>query len=373
MSYTTEQIDWLRLYRTEGVGPITFYRLMQKYKTAAAAIDALPHIVKTKSVTVASRDDAERELDALSKLGGQMIFAGDSLYPLSLSAIEDAPPVLSVLGNPDLLQKQSVALVGSRNASLNARKLASKMARDLGAADLVVTSGLARGIDTAAHEGALASGTVAVVAGGVDIIYPKENTGLYKQICEQGAVISECALGTQPLAQHFPKRNRIVSGLSEGTVVVEANFRSGSLITARLAGEQGRDVMAVPGFPSDPRSEGTNALIRDGVTLVRHAADVLEVVRSFMTRPVYQNSLLLAADGLAGDLVNGLSESAEIIEFPVQNVRDIILPELSSTPVNVDEIIRACHLRSAEVHGTLLEMELDGTVLRLPGNRVCLA
>ncbi|HOO50984.1 MAG TPA: DNA-processing protein DprA [Alphaproteobacteria bacterium] len=364
MIYTTEQIDWLRLYRTEGVGPITFYRLLQKYKTASAAIDALPHIVKTKSVSVVSRDDAERELDALSKLGGHMIFAGDETYPLSLSAIEDAPPVLSVIGNIDLLHKQSVAIVGSRNASLNARKLATKMARDLGTADLVVTSGLARGIDTAAHEGALASGTIAVVAGGVDVVYPKENTELYKQICAQGAVISECALGTQPLAQHFPKRNRIVSGLSDGTVVVEANFRSGSLITARMAGEQGRDVMAVPGFPSDPRSEGTNALIRDGVTLVRQAADVLEVVRSFISRPA-RHSTIFQTDGF--------SESAEIIEFPVQNVRDVILPELSSTPVNVDEIIRACHLRSAEVHGTLLEMELDGTVLRLPGNRVCLA
>ncbi|MDY0030006.1 MAG: DNA-processing protein DprA [Pseudobdellovibrionaceae bacterium] len=365
MSYTAEQLDWLRLYRTEGVGPITFYRLIQKYKTAAAAIDALPHLVKTKSVTIAARVDAERELEALTKLGGSMIFAGEETYPLSLSAIEDAPPVLSVIGNIDLLQKQSVAIVGSRNASLNARKLAAEMAHDLGAADLVITSGLARGIDTAAHEGALASGTVAVVAGGVDVVYPKENTDLYKRICDQGAVISECALGTQPLAQHFPKRNRIVSGLSEGTVIVEANFRSGSLITARMAGEQGRDVMAVPGFPSDPRSEGTNALIRDGVILVRNAEDILEVVRSFMTRPAYQSTLF--------EKNEGLSESAEIIEFPSKNVRDVILPELSFTPVGVDEIIRTCNLKSAEVQGTLIEMELDGTVLRLPGNRICLA
>lgn len=365
MSYTAEQIDWLRLYRTEGVGPITFYRLIQKYKTAAAAIEALPYLVKTKSVTVAVRADAERELEALTKLGGKMIFAGDEAYPLSLSAIEDAPPVLSVIGNLDLLQKQSVAIVGSRNASLNARKLAAKMARDLGAADIVVTSGLARGIDTAAHEGSLISGTVAVVAGGVDVVYPKENTELYKKICDQGTVVSECALGTQPLAQHFPKRNRIVSGLSEGTVIVEANFRSGSLITARMAGEQGRDVMAVPGFPADPRSEGTNALIRDGVTLVRNAEDVLEVVRSFMTRPAYQSTLFSNGDGL--------SESAEIIDFPSANVRDVILPELSFTPVGVDEIIRTCNLKSAEVQGTLLEMELDGTVLRLPGNKICLA
>ncbi|MDD3020202.1 MAG: DNA-processing protein DprA [Alphaproteobacteria bacterium] len=365
MNIGAEQIDQLRLYRTESVGPITFHRLMQKYGSASEAIAALPHIVKTKQVSVASRADAEREIDALEKLGGQMIFAGDDHYPLSLSAIEDAPAVLSVIGNLGLLQKQSVAIVGSRNASLNARKLASKMARDLGEADFAVISGLARGIDTAAHEGSLSTGTVAVVAGGVDIIYPKENTDLYKKICENGAVISECALGMQPLAQHFPKRNRIVSGLSEGTVVVEANFRSGSLITARMAAEQGRDVMAVPGFPSDPRSEGTNALIRDGATMVRHAADVIEAVQSFLKEHVQRQTSL---QGLAG-----LSDSAEIIEFPSANVRDVILPELSTTPVGVDEIIRTCHLKSAEVQGLLLEMELDGTIFRLPGNRICLA
>ncbi|MCB1551666.1 MAG: DNA-processing protein DprA [Alphaproteobacteria bacterium] len=365
MNFSAEQINWLRLSRTEGVGPITFHRLMNKYGSATHAIDALPHIVKTKSVTVASRADAEQEIEALLKIGGHMIFAGDESYPLSLSSIEDAPPVLSVIGTIALLQKQSVALVGSRNASLNGRKLAARIARDLGEADFTVTSGLARGIDTSAHEGSLQKGTIAVVAGGVDVIYPKENTALYKKICEHGIVVSECALGTQPIAQHFPKRNRIVSGLSEGTVVVEANFRSGSLITARMAAEQGRDVMAVPGSPMDPRAEGPNALIRDGATLVRNAADILEVVQSFLrTAPAYQTKLLSPA---------GLSECAEIIEFPVKNIREIILPELSTTPVGVDEIIRTCNLKSAEVQGTLLEMELEGSVLRLPGNKVCLA
>lgn len=183
----------------------------------------------------------------------------------------------------------------ARNASLNGRKLAHKMARELGESEFVVISGLARGIDTAAHEGALESGTVAVVAGGVDIVYPKENENLYKQICENGAVLSECAIGMQPIAQHFPKRNRIVSGLSEGTVIVEANFRSGSLITARLAAEQGRDVMAVPGSPLDPRSEGTNALIRDGVTLVRNAADVIETVNSFLKSSSFAKGGLISS------------------------------------------------------------------------------
>lgn len=367
MNLTGEQIDWLRLTRTEGVGPITFHRLMAKFSSAGEALSSLPHLVKTKTVTLCSRDDALREIESLDKLGGTLLFAGDDNYPLSLSAIEDAPPVLSVLGNTDLLQKESVALVGSRNASLNARKLTYKIARELGESGYVVTSGLARGIDTSAHEGSLETGTVAVVAGGVDVVYPKENTSLYEQICERGAIVSECALGTQPLAQHFPKRNRIVAGLSEGTVIVEANFKSGSLITARMAAEQGRDVMAVPGFPSDPRSEGTNALIRDGATLVRNAADVIEVVRSFLKDHAQRQTSFSNITGFAET-----SESAEIIQFPSSNIRETILPELSTSPVGVDEIIRTCNLKSAEVQGALLEMELDGTVLRLPGNRVCL-
>lgn len=365
MTMTGEKLDWLRLARTESVGPITFHRLLAKYETAARAIEALPHIVKARKISICSREDAEREIESLNKLGGQMIFASDEAYPLSLSAIEDAPPVLSVIGNIELLQKQSVAIVGSRNASLNGRKLSHRMARELGEGGFVVTSGLARGIDTAAHEGAIEFGTVAVVAGGIDVVYPKENEALYKQICERGAVVSECALGMQPIAQHFPKRNRIVSGLSDGCVVVEANFRSGSLITARMAAEQGRDVMAVPGSPLDPRAEGTNALIRDGVTLVRNAADVMETVQSFLKRPaVLQHGLQDAA---------GHYESAEIIEFPVENLRETILPELSTTPVGVDEIIRTCKLKSAEVQGALLELELEGAILRLPGNKVCLA
>mgnify|MGYP000175623744 CR=1 FL=1 len=234
----------------------------------------------------------------------------------------------------------------------------------------VVTSGLARGIDTSAHEGALATGTIAVVAGGVDVIYPRENTDLYRKICAQGAVVSECALGTQPIAQHFPKRNRIVSGLSSGTVVIEANLRSGSLITARMAAEQGRDVMAVPGFPLDPRSEGTNALIRDGVILVRDAADVLEQTNSFL-KPAPRGSQISFSE-IVGFTEDGLSESAANDGYSSENLFTLILPELSSTPVEVDEIVRVCNLRSADVQGTLLEMELEGIVQRLPGNRVCL-
>lgn len=365
-----EKIDWLRLSRTETVGPITFHRLLAKYKTPAAALDILPILTKNKPIRICPASAAEQELETLTNHKGQMIFAGDEDYPLALTSLEDAPPVLSVIGNIALLNQQCVALVGSRNASLNGRKLAHKMAADLGKQNMVVVSGLARGIDTSAHDGSLASGTVAVVAGGVDVIYPKENTDLYNKICEIGAVVSECAWGTQPMAQHFPKRNRIVSGLSVGTVVIEASLRSGSLITARMAAEQGRDVMAVPGFPLDPRSEGTNALIRDGVTLVRDAADVMEQIGSFLNKRNCGEQISFSE--IVGLNEGGLSESPANDCFSSENLYSIIFPELSSSPVEVDEIVRVCNLRSADVQGTLLEMELEGVVQRLPGNRVCL-
>ena len=365
-----DKIDWLRLARTETVGPITFHRLIAKYGTAAKALDALPILTKNKPITICDVATAEREFETVLKHNGKMIFAGDADYPLALTSLEDAPPVLTVLGRTDTLSNQSVALVGSRNASINGRKLAHKMASDLGKSNMTVVSGLARGIDTAAHEGSLQTGTVAVVAGGVDVIYPKENTDLYRKICESGAVISECAWGTQPLAQHFPKRNRIVSGLSAGTVVVEANLRSGSLITARMAAEQGRDVMAVPGFPLDPRSEGTNALLRDGAILVRDAADVLEQLQSFL-RPKTKAEQISFSEivGFSGD---GLSENVANDCYSSENLHTLILPELSTTPVDVDEIVRVCNLKSADVQSTLLEMEIEGVIQRLPGNRVCL-
>ncbi len=357
-----ERLAWLRLARTETIGPITFHRLIAKYKTASKALEALPNLSRNKPIKLPSVDSAAQELAKLHSLGGQMIFACDETYPLSLAAIEDAPPVLSVLGKIEVLQQKSIGVVGSRNASLNGRKFAWKLAKDLGESGYVVTSGLARGIDTAAHEGALAQGTVAVVAGGVDVIYPRENETLYTQIVKAGAVVSECALGMQPIAQHFPKRNRIISGLSLGIVVVEANLKSGSLITARTAGEQGRDVMAVPGFPADPRSEGSNALIRDGAALIRCAEDIIEHISSF-SRPCHQTQVPSR---------NTLFESSTEEYFDEEAAHDLILREVSVSPIAIDEIIRTCHLTSSVVQGTLLEMELNGLVQRLPGNRVCL-
>jgi DNA processing protein len=357
-----DKIDWLRLSRTETIGPITFHRLVQKYGSATAAIDALPTLTRTKNIRIASVDEATNELDKIQKAKGTLIAAYEDAYPLALAAIEDAPPVITVYGRTELLNKPGIGIVGSRNCSLNGRKFAFKIAQDLGQENYIVNSGLARGIDTAAHEGALAHGTIAVVAGGADIVYPKENQKLYDQICESGAVISECAYGTQPIAQHFPKRNRIITGLSLGVIVVEANPKSGSLISARTAAEQGRDVFAVPGFPADPRASGTNALIKDGAILTRGIDDVLEHLQSFAAARIETRK----------PAPETLAEDTEAFDYEGENIRETLLSHLSTSPTAVDEIIRACQLRSATVHGCLLEMELSGEVQRLPGNRVCL-
>jgi DNA processing protein len=242
-----ERLDWLRLARTETVGPVTFYALLRRFGSAYAALDALPRL--SRPVTAMSRRDAEVELAALDRLGGILVCWGEPDYPQTLAAVEDAPPVLTVLGNPALLQMPMVAVVGARNASANGRRIAGELAHGLGEAGIIVVSGMARGIDAAAHLGALDSGSVAVVAGGADIVYPPENQNLYDALVERGAVVAELPLGTEPQARHFPRRNRIISGMAR-VVVVEAAAKSGSLITARFALEQGRDVFAVPGSRS---------------------------------------------------------------------------------------------------------------------------
>lgn len=362
-----ERLDWLRLSGTSGIGPITFHKLLARYKTIEQALEALPELQKKGGgkahSKIMSREAAAKEFHALEKRGGKIICACEETYPLALSAIDDAPPVLRTMGNIDLLTKTTMGIVGARNASLNGRKLTHKLARDLGEAGQIVASGLARGIDTAAHEGSLATGTIAVVAGGVDVIYPKENEGLYAQILEQGGLIlAENALGTKPTAQHFPRRNRIVSGLSAGVVVVEATIRSGSLITARLAAEQGRDVFAVPGFPSDPRALGPNKLLKDGATLVENAQDILSQISQFTPKAI----------------PNGLFEENHELDWtkapaePDNNEREKITSLLSHQPVSVDEIVRTCHVNISGVQTVLLELELAGRLSRLPGNRVSL-
>jgi DNA processing protein len=363
---TAERLDWLRLIRSENVGPRTFSRLLERFGGAAAALDALPDMARRgglrRAITICPKGEAEREMEATQRAGARLIATIEPSYPRYLAALEDAPPLLSVLGNLSVLSKPMVAMVGARNASLNGRNFARKLAAELGRAGLVVTSGLARGIDTAAHQGALASGTVAVMAGGADIIYPPENEALWRDIADTGAVVSEMAVGTQPQASYFPRRNRIISGLSLGVVVVEANARSGSLITARFAADQGREVFAVPGSPMDPRAAGPNDLIRNGAVLTESAVDVMNVLNDLLRRPL--------AEGKKADYRASSPPLPE--ENEAQRARGQILELLGPTAVSVDEIIRQCQLSPSVVSWVLLELELAGRLDRHPGNKVSL-
>ena len=357
-----DRLDWLRLSRTENIGPVTFFRLIDHFGSAAAALDALPQLARrggrSKPLRVASASDAEKEMAAIDRLGGRMFAACEAGYPEPLAAIEDAPPLVSILGRSELLNEPCVAVVGARNASLNGRRIAESLARDLGAAGLVVASGLARGIDTSAHVGSLATGSIAVLAGGADVVYPPENRQLYERIAGEGAVIAECAFGTQPQARHFPRRNRVISGLSRGVIVVEAALRSGSLITSRLALEQGREVFAVLGSPLDPRCQGANNLLRRGAVLTETADDVLRALDA--SRPTAFAESSRAAIPLAADSGSGELDSA----------RATILESLSPSPLPVDEVIRQCHLSPAVALTAMLELELAGRIQRQPGNRV---
>ncbi|MBO6784653.1 MAG: DNA-protecting protein DprA, partial [Alphaproteobacteria bacterium] len=325
----------------------------------------LPDLARRK-IIVADTEIAEAELDRLDDLGARAVTLGESDYPAALAEIDDAPPVLSVLGDPTHLSRPGVGIVGARNASANGRRLAETLARDLADAGVPVISGLARGIDTAAHTGAIAGDgiTVAAMAGGIDIVYPPENGDLYSRIARTGAAVSEMPPGTKPQARHFPRRNRIVSGLSLAVVVVEAAQRSGSLITARMAGEQGRDVLAVPGSPLDPRSYGANHLIREGASLVRDADDVLEAIRPMLDSPKGAEITAKAPhDKAAGD-----HEAGPVPGAPEH--RDAVVNCLSPEPVAVDEIVRRCQLTAPVVRTILLELELAGRLERHPGNRV---
>ncbi len=367
-----EKLAWLRLFRTENIGPVTFYKLLEFYGSAKNALDALPALAKKggrkKPLKAPDFKTIEREYDALVKLGGDMVCSGEDAYPLSLAATDDAPPVLSYIGDINIARAPCLAMVGARNASLNAKKFGTALAAELGQAGQIIVSGLARGIDTAVHEGALKTGTIAVVAGGIDVIYPRENTALYKSICERGLVIAESPLGMEPAARLFPKRNRIVSGLSTGVVVVEATVKSGSLITARMAGEQGRDVYAVPGYPADPRAAGPNKLIKEGAILITCAQDILDNINSF-GRDTMPSTLFDSASQSAN--LHEVSD-AETDEKDVDETRDLILQNISQLPVGVDELARSCHLSLPAMQMAILELELAGRLQRLPGNRIAL-
>lgn len=361
-----EKLDWLRLIRSENVGPITFFRLLERFGSAAAALKALPDLARrggrAERIKVCAPAEARKEYDALLALGGTWVAAVEPDYPPLLSRIEDPPPLLAVLGHAHLLRKKAVAVVGSRNASLNGCRLAQQIAEDLGKGGLLVVSGLARGIDAAAHEGGLATGTVGVLGGGVDVIYPKENAKLYERLVAEGAVVSEAPMATQPMASHFPRRNRLISGMARGVVVVEASKRSGSLITARMAGEQGREVFAVPGSPLDPRSAGTNDLIRQGATLTESADDVLAALKPLLREPLGEGKRPQIRDLFAQPPA----------EAEVDSARRMLEVRLNGTPIEVDEIVSACQLPVPVVLSALLELELAGRLERHPGNRVSL-
>jgi DNA processing protein len=355
-----ERRAWLRLSRTDRVGPVTFHSLIARFGSAAAALDALPDMAKRgggKSFTLPDPADAARELDALARPGGRMIASCEADYPRGLAALDAPPPLISVLGHPHLLKKEMIAIVGARNASALARKFADTLARELGFAGLVVVSGLARGIDAAAHEAALAVGTVAVVAGGVDVIYPPENDKLYARIREQGVIVSEMRLAEAPQARHFPRRNRLISGLSRGVVVVEAAERSGSLITAQCALEQGREIFAVPGSPLDPRARGANRLIKDGATLTESAEDILAVL-----------SPMLGGDFREPDAASPIAPAA--LDAEADRIRAAVEEALSPAPVAIDELIRQLGAPPGAVLTVILELELAGRAQRHPGNKV---
>ncbi len=307
-------------------------------------------------------------MSALRRIGGRLVCWGEPLYPCALAAVEDAPPVLSVLGLAELLARPMVAVVGARNASANGRRFARSLAAALGEGGLVVASGFARGIDASAHLGALDSGTVAAVAGGVDFVYPEENRGLHEALTRQGAIVAELPLGSEPKARHFPRRNRIISGMALGVVVVEAAARSGSLITARYALEQGREVFAVPGSPLDPRCRGANDLLRHGAVLTESAEDVLsQLGPALQGKAPPPRPPMLPLDPMPGRKPAGAAEP-----IADEDGLGMILEMLGPTPVAVDELVRQCQLTAAAVATLLLELELAGRVERHPGNLVSL-
>jgi DNA processing protein len=346
--------------------------MLRRFGSARAALEMVPRLARrserSHTVIPMTRSEAEAELTALNRAGARLICWGEPLYPNALTAIEDAPPILTVLGRAELLRGSMVAVVGARNASANGRRLSRDLAAALGQGGVVVVSGLARGIDAAAHLGAIETGSVAVVAGGIDVVYPEENRGLYEALTRQGAIVAELPLGTEPQARHFPRRNRIISGIALGVVVVEAAARSGSLITARYALEQGREVFAVPGSPLDPRCRGCNDLLRHGAILTENAEDVLSQLRPELEQILPPLSVAQTSDPAPASWPN------PVVNQPISedDGLELVVEKLGTTPVAVDELVRQCHLSAAAVATFLLELELAGRVERHPGNLVSL-
>ena len=355
-----QRVDWLRLIRAENVGPRTFRALLNQYGGAGAALRALPGLARLGgrgTLRISTREEAEAEIAAAAEIGVRFVALGEAEYPPRLRETEDAPPLLAVSGRDDLLIRPVVAVVGARNASMAGMRFAGTLARGLGEAGFVVASGLARGIDSAAHRGSLSTGTIAVLAGGHDKPYPPEHADLLAEIVATGAAVGEMPLGWEPRARDFPRRNRIIAGIALGVVVVEAAERSGSLITARLALEQGREVFAVPGSPIDPRAQGTNRLLKQGATLVSSAADVVEVLTPILGRPEPVRE---------PERAEGEPPEAD------DALRKRILGLLGPTPVPVDDLVREARAPAGAVQIVLLELELAGRLERHGGGLVSL-
>ena len=363
-----QRTDWLRLARTPGVGPVTFAKLIERFSTPEAAIEALPRLARrggrVDPMKVVSRSEAEDEIAALERIGARLLCACEPGFPKGLAVIDPPPPVLSALGPLDPDEKPACAMVGSRNASGIGIRFAGNIARELGQRGIAIVSGLARGIDGAAHAASLETGTIAVLAGGLEHIYPPEHEALYRAIAEQGLVVSESHPRYQAGARDFPRRNRLISGLSLGVLVIEAAERSGTLITARYALEQNREVMAVPGSPLDPRARGTNRLLREGAALVETADDVIAVLQS-ASRPRFEEP----GDY---DYEDDMPEPGRI-EAEADAIRESVAGLLSPTPISRDELTRQLGASAQTVMAALVELELAGRAELLPGGMARMA
>ncbi len=400
-----QRLDWLRLIRTESIGPQTFRALINRHGGAAAALDALPRLAarKGRSIAVADADACRREMDELSARGARLVALGDPEYPKALRSIHSPPPLIAVQGDLAVFARPMVAVIGSRNASAAGLAFTERVVRDLAAAGFVIASGLARGVDARAHQASIGMGTVAALAGGLDKIYPPEHVGLAQNICARGALISEMPLGWEPRGRDFPRRNRIVAGMALGTLVIEASRGSGSLITAKFAADEGREIFAVPGSPLDPRAEGTNQLLRDGATLCTRAEDVLNVLlpmagggepqlplfredeRRAPAEPLWDEFNLLYDEVAAPTTVAGLAFDEPVRAAPSPAFADApraahqglalraqVESLLGPSPVALDDLVRASGAPVAQVRSALLDLELEGRLERHGGGLVSL-
>ncbi|MDR1561204.1 MAG: DNA-processing protein DprA [Holosporaceae bacterium] len=360
-----EKFARLKIARSESIGPSTFWNLINTYGSGERALRAIPKLSQnsSKNIALCSDEQINEEIQAMKSIGARFIFLEDELFPPLLRNIPDPPPVLSFLGDKEKVlsfyKKNIISVVGARNASIHANKFCNSLCKELSEKDVVVVSGLARGIDASAHIGSLAKGTIAILANGINIAYPQENLKLYNEIIKKGCIFAEMPFNTSPQPQLFPRRNRIIAGISYATIVIEAAEQSGSLITAKMALEYNRDVFAIPGFPLDPRSVGCNKLIKDGAILVQCAQDILDQIenRKIIQKNSFENK----------------SVTTKISDADLEKTRKKILNSLSSVPITIDELISCIKVSPQEVLTALLELELANKIVRLHGQRICLA